>query len=371
MKYHKLITVIVPVYNSSKYLRNCLDSIINQTYKNLEILIINDGSTDNSNFIINKYRKKDERFKVVTQKNYGYGYTINRGIMIANGFFVSIVESDDFIHKEYFETLIKYFDNKTDVVRCNFYDYFDKYYYLVNKSYKNFFLLNKDIISPNFKPHLFPDFMTLQPSIWNYVYKKDFLIKNNIKLTETPGATFQDLSFHSKLLLSNPSIKYIDEALYYYRQHEDQSIKNNSSSFYIFNIYKDVLTYSKGNLNAIKELLILKRFIADFSWNMTIVKNKYKFFTQSRRFYINFLSKFNTLGLKEYENSVLKSLTKNSYLWYRYGSIIKKYIQGYNNPRELHINLRFNLNVYITIFKYNLSKIFKTKKKIEELDYFD
>ena len=100
-----LISVIVPVYNVKNYLEKCLDSIINQTYKNLEIILINDGSTDESLDICYMYEKKDKRIKVYNQENHGLSYTRNRGIELARGKYIGFVDSDDVISPFMYEFL--------------------------------------------------------------------------------------------------------------------------------------------------------------------------------------------------------------------------------------------------------------------------
>lgn len=109
MKNNPLISVIIPVYNSAKYLPHCLDSIINQTYQNLEIICVNDGSTDNSAKILQNYAKKDNRIKILTQKNAGQSAARNRGIQLATGDFISFIDNDDEVTKTFIEDLLKPF----------------------------------------------------------------------------------------------------------------------------------------------------------------------------------------------------------------------------------------------------------------------
>ena len=91
------ISVIVPIFNVEKYLKECLESIINQTFKDIEIICINDGSTDNSLDILNQYAEKDNRIKVITQSNQGLSAARNTGIKYANGEYISFIDSDDYI----------------------------------------------------------------------------------------------------------------------------------------------------------------------------------------------------------------------------------------------------------------------------------
>ena len=101
------ISIIIPVYNSAKYLRKCLNSIINQTFDNIEIICINDGSTDNSLSIINEYAKIDSRIKVYTIENKGVSAARNYGILVATGEYIGFVDSDDYIDLNYYEEMMK------------------------------------------------------------------------------------------------------------------------------------------------------------------------------------------------------------------------------------------------------------------------
>lgn len=102
-----LISVIIPVYNTEKYLRQCIESVINQTYSNLQIIIVNDGSTDNSGNICDEYQKEDLRIKVIHQENLGVSVARNHGLQYATGDWISFVDSDDILIKDAYENLIK------------------------------------------------------------------------------------------------------------------------------------------------------------------------------------------------------------------------------------------------------------------------
>lgn len=110
------ISVIIPVYNTERYLHRCLDSIINQTYKNLEIICINDGSSDNSLDILREYEKNDTRITVITQKNSGLSAARNLGMAYSTGDFISFVDSDDSLVLTCYETCIRYASEDVDVI---------------------------------------------------------------------------------------------------------------------------------------------------------------------------------------------------------------------------------------------------------------
>ena len=121
MKEKPLISVIVPVYNVEKYIRECLDSIVNQTYKNLQIILVDDGSSDNSGKICDEFAKKDSRITVVHQENQGAGAAKNTGLELIEGEYFSIIDSDDYIDLSMYEkmvSLMKQYDS--DIVQCLF-----------------------------------------------------------------------------------------------------------------------------------------------------------------------------------------------------------------------------------------------------------
>lgn len=132
-----LISVIVPVYNVEKYLPKCLESIINQTYKNLEIILVDDGSTDNSAKICNEYAKNDNRIKVYYKANGGQGSARNYGMKIAKGEFVTFIDSDDYIAEDLCEYLLKFLkQNQLDVAMIQDCYIYDKNQILHNKQFK-------------------------------------------------------------------------------------------------------------------------------------------------------------------------------------------------------------------------------------------
>src|SRR5574344_2160891 len=118
------VSVIIPIYNVEKYLRQCLDSVVNQTLKDIEIICINDGSTDSTLSIIKEYATNDNRIKIIDKKNSGYGDSMNQGLDMATGDYIGIVESDDFAELNMFDKLYnKAIENNLDLVRCQYFHY--------------------------------------------------------------------------------------------------------------------------------------------------------------------------------------------------------------------------------------------------------
>ena len=118
------LSIIVPVCNVEKYLRECLESLINQTLKDIEIICINDGSKDHSLDILKEYERKDKRIYIIDKPNAGYGHTMNKGMDVAKGEYIGIVESDDFAAENMFESLYNLaIEHEADVVKSNYIAY--------------------------------------------------------------------------------------------------------------------------------------------------------------------------------------------------------------------------------------------------------
>ena len=119
------VSIVVPVYNVEKYLRQCMDSIVNQTLKEIEIICVDDGSTDSSGDILDEYASRDNRVRVIHKENKGYGHSMNMGFHAANGKYIGIVESDDYAEPEMFEVLYEEAEKKQlDVIKSSFYFYY-------------------------------------------------------------------------------------------------------------------------------------------------------------------------------------------------------------------------------------------------------
>ncbi len=208
-----LLSVLVPIYNVSKYLTQCLESLKSQSIGNMEILCINDGSTDDSKSIIERFVKEDSRFILIDKPNTGYGNSMNVGLNQASGEYIAIVESDDFIEFNMMEQLVELITiTKADMVKSDFFLFDD----ISNKS-RLFDCFKGFSIGTAIKGIEHPDIFFMTQSIWSGIYRSDFLKKNNIRFHETPGASFQDISFAFQVLANAESIVLTQEAYYHYR----------------------------------------------------------------------------------------------------------------------------------------------------------
>lgn len=208
------ISIIVPVYNVENYLRKCLDSLMSQTVTDYEVICINDGSTDSSLEILREYEARYPRIRVISKENEGYGKTMNLGVEEARAPYIGIVESDDFVKPEMFEKLYCAITSyQADLVKCNFFRYRGKDGENIDYSHEYSDELYGQVIEPINYPKLY----NAHSSIWAALYNKQFLNDNNIQFNETPGASFQDISFQFKILSSAKKMMIIQDALLYYR----------------------------------------------------------------------------------------------------------------------------------------------------------
>ena len=216
------ISVIVPVYNVERYLSACMESILSQTFSNIEVIAVDDGSTDSSPAILARFASEDGRVRVITRSNSGYGSAVNVGIDEALAPYISIVEPDDFIGPTMFEDLIAvttYGGNKpADIVKSsywNYYDYEDGTDPFIRPSN---LMLKMPSELRRFTVREDCEILFHHPSIWSAIYRKDFLCSKGIRMIEVPGAGWVDNPFMYETLLQADSIVWSPSAHYRYRQ---------------------------------------------------------------------------------------------------------------------------------------------------------
>lgn len=249
-----LVSIIVPVYNVDKYIKKCIESIINQTHKNIEIILVNDGSKDKSLNICKNYKNKDKRIKLINQENGGLPKARNEGLNIAKGKYITFVDSDDYVSENYIERLLSTaIETEADVVESNYLRvdedgniqsksnigaYFSNNTYEINKS----FLENQK----------FKNFA------WNKIFKssviKNFRFNPNYKLSE-------DYGFLSHLYLNVSKKANVEDYLYYYVNRKGSIVNQFFSEKALYDIYvrEDILDlYKKNNYKDFYEYVVLK-----------------------------------------------------------------------------------------------------------------
>jgi glycosyltransferase involved in cell wall biosynthesis len=211
------VSVIIPIYNVEKYLRECLDSVVNQTLQDIEIICVNDGSTDNCGEILKEYAAKDNRILVVKKFNGGYGSACNAGLSKASGEYIAILEPDDYIAPEMYEKLYNLaVENDADIVKSPFYEKFDTYRYKKVKkiNWRDNFAKH----AQTFTIYEHPEFLSFHPSVWSCIYRREFINKHNIRFVEAKGAGWTDNPFQVQTMCLAKRIFYTDEAFYYWRR---------------------------------------------------------------------------------------------------------------------------------------------------------
>lgn len=215
------ISVIVPVYNVENYLSRCLDSLISQTLRDIEIICVNDGSTDKSLVILRDYAQKDSRIKVINQENTGVSVARNNALEVAIGEFIGFVDSDDWVSPDFYENLYNgAVENNAEIACSNIIKTFE------NKKESNFLMYKKmqvsETISDKLEVARIPEFNY----IWNRIYKREALIKNNIKFLESN--LFEDALFSLKALTLLGKMVTVKKGAYYYFDNKN-SLTNNSN----------------------------------------------------------------------------------------------------------------------------------------------
>lgn len=211
-----MVSVIVTVHNSEQYLRECLDSVCNQTYRDIEIICVDGGSTDSSPDILRDYQKNDNRIRIINDKNTSYGHKVNRGIEEARGEYISVIESDDIYELNMLEILLNVFNKykNLDFVNGNyrfFWDVDGVRHFLKYRVYKK---QPYNCVIDNRKNE---NELEIMGRYWTGLYRKDFITDNAIKLNESPGASFQDMSFNFLLSVLAENIYHVEEPVYKYR----------------------------------------------------------------------------------------------------------------------------------------------------------
>lgn len=262
------VSVLIPIYNVERYLERCLTSLVGQTYDDFEAICINDGSTDGSRSIIQRFLDADSRFRVIDKENSGYGASMNRGLDAARGRYVAILESDDFFEPDALAVLHEAAEmNQAEVVKANFYLYWSRpeerreLFRVVDEVEAGHVLRPLDDLAVFFR----------KPSIWSALYRRDFLVDDRIRFLETPGASYQDSGFNFKVWASARRVAFLAEPVLNYRQdNEGSSVNNPGKVFCVCDEYASMEEFvrARGSADERRLLAILQRMKLDsYLWN--------------------------------------------------------------------------------------------------------
>lgn len=274
------ISVIVPIYNVEKYLKKCLDTIINQTLKEIEIICINDGSTDKSRKILEQYLKKDSRIIVIDKNNGGLSSARNAGMKIAKGEYIGFVDSDDWIDETMFEKLYNNAkENDSQMSICGVHKYDDKAkQMLYDDPYFTLGYFDESFDNRCFNHYETSGFiMDLCVMAWNKIYKRSFLEENKAVFPE--GLIFEDGPFFFSIYFKMDRVSIVREFLYYYRINRVNSIIQKGDRNFI-----NIFDVTELMWNEIKQLQyfdqikyhFLKKKFEDTVYRYVNLKNRHK-----------------------------------------------------------------------------------------------
>ena len=254
------VSIIVPVYNVEAYLRQCLDSITGQTLEDLEIICVNDGSTDGSLRILQEYARKDNRIIIIDKKNEGYGKAMNDGLDRASGEYIGIVEPDDLVDIHMYEDLYMLAKEKSlDIVKADFYRFV---YNKKGEMLKSYDALSKDgsgyneVIDPQENDEIFRYVL----NTWSGIYRRAFIEKYHIRHNTTPGASFQDNGFWFQTFCQARRVYFVNRPYYMNRRdNPNSSVKDRQKVYCMNEEYRFIYEF----LNSRPELK--ERFIKVYS----------------------------------------------------------------------------------------------------------
>ena len=245
-----LVSVVIPVYNVEKYIDMCLSSIVNSTYENLEIIIVNDCSPDNSEKIIKEYAEKDKRIVYLkNDKNLRVSETRNKGLDFANGEYIIFIDADDYISSEWIHNLVKTIEEKdADVVigsAKQFNGEQEKDYKIRDLDKEKWIDFEKIRLNKN-------------GVIWNKIYRRELIEKNKVRFNKNIKIG-EDLVFVYKILSETKKIFYSNQGYYFYRNESEKSAMNKATSLdkvkEIEKVYKELILYSKKSKKINKGVL--------------------------------------------------------------------------------------------------------------------
>lgn len=229
------VSVIVPIYNVEKQLDRCMTSILNQTLKDIEIIMVDDGSPDNCPAMCDEYAKKDSRIKVIHKKNGGLGYARNSGLEIATGEYVAFVDSDDFIDVNMYESLYnKSKEEHLDTCYCSFSRYYDSGKTIpALESSNNIIITNRDDIDKfllSMQGECRDSIVGM--SVWRAIYAMNIINDNNIRFVSEKDVASEDIFFDIDYLSKSKKIGYIPEHYYFYYVNDNSITTNYNKAKY-------------------------------------------------------------------------------------------------------------------------------------------
>lgn len=297
----QLISIVIPVFNGENSLSYPLNSLLNQTYENFEVIIIDDGSRDNTSEIVKKYCYDDKRFKYYYQENAGVSVARNKGIELSNGEFICFLDSDDYFENTYLEKMYdKITKTSSDICYCGYNIVSPKSKVIKKTKFKSGNILEKVILGK------------INVATTGWMVKKDFLLENNIKFLK--GVSWgEDVEFFCEALSRTNKVCYVDEYLTNYRVGFEE---NRLSSFSIDKIDKDfqsIMRITKNN--KINRDNKINNALLDYRLQALIVYRLVKSYNMKidNKILLSYYDKYKKFILKPTFNNGLRSIKLNLY----------------------------------------------------------
>lgn len=231
------VSIVIPCYNVETYLRECIDSALAQTLQEIEVICVNDGSTDGTLSILKEYEASDARLRIIDKPNSGYGDSMNRGFDAANGEYVAILEADDYLKPNMFEVLYEQArKHDLDVIKSDF------EIFVGDGSERVFTYMNtcrkRNQYYRIINPEQNVDIFNARMNTWTGLYRKEFLDRHHIRHNTTPGASYQDNGFWFQTFMWAERVMFVDRAFYQLRRdNPNSSVHNRGKVFCIFEEY--------------------------------------------------------------------------------------------------------------------------------------
>ena len=366
-----IISVIVPVYNVERYLAQCLDSILVQTFSNIEIICVNDGSTDNSRKILENYKNRDSRIKIVDKKNGGLSSARNAGMKVATGEFYSFIDSDDWVEPTMLEKLYNSATTfNSDIVICAVHQYDETnqklddsnpYYTLgyFDETFDNRAFSYKDV-----KPFI----MDVCVMAWNKLYRKSLVDKYNAEFPD--GLIFEDGPFFFSIFFKTQRVTIVRDFLYYYRINRKNSIIQKAGKKFLNVIDVVELMYSKikdiPDFDDVRYIFFRKK-VEDILYRFQNLNPKY------RKAFIKKLIKESSLVKDElFPPEMVKGKFRYNYFLFcnlKTGSLLYYQMQKYRLKTMYKVMEFLNNDPPFYTLKYKTHKL-KIKKRANILDIY-
>jgi len=317
------ISIVMPIFNTEKYLREALESAVNQTLKEIEIICVNDGSTDGSLAIMQEYAARDERIKIIDKPNSGYGHSMNVGVDAASGEYLGILEPDDYLELNMYERLYAIAKRENlDLIKADFYIFTGE-----NENRKHTYhhlsYFNRDynkVINP--KENL--DIFRFSKNNWSGIYDLNFIKKFNIRHNETPGASYQDNGFWFQTFCWAERVYFLNEPFYRYRFDNPNSSVNNKEKVYFISAEYDFIYEFLNKNPQLKE-----KFIKIFSL-MKFQNFRYNLNRIAPKFHEEFIQHFSSEFKKSFERGEIDRALFSKFEWCILNEIVgdpKKYYE--------------------------------------------